>query len=451
MDNRADERAGGGVVVLVVVVLALLVGGGWAAAYYRAGNTLAHGTSVSGIDVGGRTMGQAEELLRATLGPRTSLPISVTTGASTLAVRPDSAGLGIDYGATLDQASVQRSWRPGKLWQHYAGGQELSPVIILDGTRMAAAVARLGRKLGTPARDGAITLHGDRVAVTQPRTGHQLDPAETAVALESAFSTGSRQAEVVLHDVTPLIDDRDVQRGLDRIVNPALAGSVRLLFGDTPVRLQPARFSSALRLVARDGRLVARADGSWLRQLVDRPSSYDRAPVDATVELDHGRPSVVPARAGVSFSEPATARAFLTAVDRDLGRRSVHVAGRAVRPAVTTRDARRWRIDHVVARASAPTRSHGVRPAVEALDGAVLAPGRTLSLERVLGDAAAAPGVARLAAAVDGAAGRAGLEVTGEDAALRVRNTSRYGVLLHATLHDAGDRRTVRVRLWSHG
>ncbi len=449
--GERPERAGGGVVLLVVAVLALLVGGGWAAAYYRAGGTLAHGTSVEGVRVGGRTPAQAADVLRAALHGRATRPIVVSTARRTLSVSPAKAGLGIDYAATVAQAPTTRSWRPAKLWQHYSGGSDLDPVMTVDETRMAATVARLDRKLGTPARDGHLAFRGDRVEVTRPRTGHQLDPAETANALEAAFVDGATQAELTLHDVPPVIDDHDLQRAQNQVVNPALSGSVRLVFGDTPVRLQPRAFTAALRLVARHGRLGPRVDARRLAHVVGGPATYDEPAVDASLRLVDGRIAVVEPRRGVGYRADDVARAFRRAVRRPPGHRTAHVAGHGVRPRVTARDARAWQVDRVVATAVARTGSDRLRPAVEAVDGAVLAPGRTLVLHRQLRDLDTLPGVDRLAGALGTAGERAGLEVSGEGADLRLRNPGGSGVLLHVTLRDAGSHRVVRVQAWSHG
>lgn len=452
MKDRRD-RLGGGVVLLVIAVLALLVGGGWAAAYYRAGETLAHGTTVDGVDVGGHTRAEAADLLRPALRERLTRPIAVTAAGRTVPVPPERAGLGVDLEATLAQGDTTRSWRPTGLWRHYAGGRALDPVLTVDGPAMAHEVATLQRRLGTRPRDGAIAVHRSRIDVTHPRIGHQLDPAETANALELAFSSQSGEAILVRHDVEPRIDDHDVDRAMNRIVNPALSGSVRLLLGDTPLRLQPQDFSAALSLHAKDGRLVARADRAWLARLAGGLASYARKPVDATVALVDGQPRVVPPKRGVAYSRDAVARAFLTAIRREPKHRNVRVHGHPTRPAVTAADARRLRIRDVVARSAAGVggSGRGLKDAVATVDQTVLRPGGHLDLGRRLRDLADARGVGRLAGALSSAASRAGLGVSGEDARLVVQNQTRYGVLVHVTRRGSGQHRSVRVELWSRG
>ena len=44
-----------------------------------------------------------------------------------------------------------------------------------------------------------------------------------------------------LDDIAPGIDADDVQEAMDTFANPALSGPVTLVFGGSPVQLNPAR------------------------------------------------------------------------------------------------------------------------------------------------------------------------------------------------------------------
>jgi hypothetical protein len=72
-DNGRREKAGGRVVVLTVLGLAFLVGAAWTAAYVFAGDKLPRGSTVAGIELGGREPGAAERLLRDTFERRESI------------------------------------------------------------------------------------------------------------------------------------------------------------------------------------------------------------------------------------------------------------------------------------------------------------------------------------------------------------------------------------------
>ena len=75
------EREGGRLVVLVVVLLVLLLGGGYVAAYAVAGDKVPRGTTVAGVDIGGKTHSGAVAALEAGLAERVAEPVLVAVGS----------------------------------------------------------------------------------------------------------------------------------------------------------------------------------------------------------------------------------------------------------------------------------------------------------------------------------------------------------------------------------
>ena len=71
------ERAGGRLVAFVVVVLVLLGVGGWAAAAYGAEDKVPRGTTVAGVDIGGRAAPAAVDALEAGLAGPVAEPLVV--------------------------------------------------------------------------------------------------------------------------------------------------------------------------------------------------------------------------------------------------------------------------------------------------------------------------------------------------------------------------------------
>src|SRR6476646_4522334 len=179
--------------------LALLVGGAYAAAYVLAGNRVPRGTTVQGVEIGGRHPAAAVRALRAGLADRVSRPITVTVDGAVQTVSPQEAGLSVDYAATVAATGIEQSWRPARLWDYYTAAPEVDPVVTVDPAAMDAAVARLAQAVGTPAVDGAVTFrHGD-VEVTPARTGEELDPQEARDAITAAYLQDDAGAELTLH------------------------------------------------------------------------------------------------------------------------------------------------------------------------------------------------------------------------------------------------------------
>jgi vancomycin resistance protein YoaR len=386
------ERAGFGVVLVVVLVLALLVGGGWATAYALAGDKIANGTTVAGVDIGNLTPEAAQERLEARLADRVAQPITVSAGGKSVKVDPADAGVSIDYAATVADAGAARSWDPRDLWDHYTGGGRVDPVVEVDETAFGKAKEALDRKLGTPAQDGAVTFGKDGAHTAAAVVGAEIDADALRQGLVATVAGTDRAVDLTLGEVQPAIDDADVQKAVDGFANPAMSGPVTLMFGRSPVVLRPAEFGSALKLTAKDGALQPGLDTKRLDALV-KAGIAERAdaPVNATVRLVKGKPRVIPAKPGVSFDSEQVASTFLTLVTKPEGQRRQAVKATVADPAISTAEAQSWKIKEKVSTFTtyfpyAEYRNTNIGRAAALVDGTILKPGDTFSLNDTVGE-----------------------------------------------------------------
>ncbi|MFB9313254.1 VanW family protein [Nocardioides plantarum] len=396
MKNRDErhERAGGRTVLVVVLVLALLAGGGYAAAYGLAGDKLPRGASVAGVDLGGLTQAEAEATLRSDLPAALSSPIRVTVDGSSdgrsVEVDPAEAGLEIDYPASVAAAGEQRSWSPGALWEHYTGGDDVDPVVTVDDAALEAALADLGDGLGTEPVDGRVRFSAGRVAVTDPEPGRGIDPAGAREALVASYLDG-KPARLAVATLAPDIDDADVAEAVDTFADPAMSGSVELRIGSASVKLSPRQYSRALSMKAEDGKLVPVVDADRLVPLVERATSGKGAPVDARIEIRDGKPRIVAAKPGVTFESDAVVTAFLAAVVKRSGKRVGKVEGTVAEPDFTTADAKALGVKEKVSEFTtyfpyAEYRNVNIGRGAEIIDGTLLKPGETFSLNDIVGE-----------------------------------------------------------------
>src|SRR6478736_8361670 len=102
-------------IILGVVIAVLVFGAGALYAYDHSNrNTIAHGITVQGVDVGGLNAAQARARLRAELLPRLNHPVVVQFHALHFRLSPRAAGLTVDLDGTVDEA-LQRS-RDGSIF-----------------------------------------------------------------------------------------------------------------------------------------------------------------------------------------------------------------------------------------------------------------------------------------------------------------------------------------------
>jgi vancomycin resistance protein YoaR len=390
--NPAEaENNGGRVVLLMILGLVVLFGGAYVGAYYFAGDKVPRGSTVAGVNIGGRTPEKAVTLLQRGLEPDQGTPIRVTVGSTTRQVRPAQAGLGVDYKASVDAVGAGRSWSPARLWDYYTGGDDLDPVVTVDDAKMTAALARLAAGSGTAPVDGGVQFVDGRVKVTAATDGQGIDPAAAREALTAAYLSDTPEVDLDLVPMDPDIDQDDVQAALNSFANAAVSGPVTLLFDKSPVKLQPADYSSVLSMQAENGVLVPRLDADGLARIVDRHISKHDAAVDATVKLVDGKPKVVPAKPGVRFDAQDISDAFLDVVVQEPGERELKVKATVADAAFTTADARALGIKRRVSTFTtyfpyAEYRNTNIGRAAELVNGTILKPGETFSLNGAVGE-----------------------------------------------------------------
>lgn len=499
-NDTRRERPGGWIVLLVVVVLALLVGGGYAAAYAVAGDKVPRGTSISGVDVGGLSRAAAIDKLRDAFGRRADAPIEVSVKASgaqprTATVTPSDIGLSVDYAASVDAAGAGRSWSPGRQWDYFTGGDDTDAVVDVDDDELDAQLDELSHGLGTPAKDGTVTFTGEGVKTTNAVPGEEIDRDKAEGEIVEAFLGEQSEVELTVARAEPEIDDADVAQAVQSFANPAMADPVTLVFGKSEVRLRPKQYAAALAMKPQDGELVPVVDQAALLKLVQHATTKGE-PVDATVKLVHGKPKVIPAKPGVSFDPAELTSVFQRLLTAPVAKRTGEVKAKVADADFTTADAKALKIKEKVSEFSthyphADYRNTNIGRAASLIDGTVLKPGETFSLNKIVGERTAengftegyiisngilrkdlGGGVSQLATTTFNAMFFAGLKdvqhkphsfyidryPVGREATvawptvdLKFQNDTPYGVLIHAWVQPSSYARqgTVTVQMWS--
>lgn len=395
--EQPRDKAGASVVVWLLLGLVVLFGGLYVAAHYAAGDKVPRNTTVSGVRIGGHPQAEAAQRLEAGLADKVNRDIATTVDGRPVAIAPAQAGLGVDYEASVAEAGGEESWDPVRLWNYFTGGDAFEAEVVVDDTAFATYLAGLDEQHGATARDGAVSFDGARVVTKKARTGAALDPSDTLAVLRTAFLE-DEPAEVALEmtDVVPAIDASDVEETLDTFASPAVAAPVTLSFEGSNVKVFPADYTTALSLVPTDGELVPTLDAAKLTEVVGAKVTQG-APVDATVTLVNGTPQVVPAKPGVTFDEQQLEAGFLETVAKPQGERTLALAAKVAQPAFTTKDARALQIREQVSTFTtyfpyAEYRNINLGRAAELIDGTVLKPGETFSLNGTVGERTEANG-----------------------------------------------------------
>ena len=491
--GRRDRRLLRWLFVAVLAVVAAV----YLAGYAFASDRLPQGTEVAGVDVGGRSPGDARRDLAREVRPRLDDPVGVRVDERSFTIDPEEAGLDVDVAASIAQVPVGRSWNPADMWENLVGGSEYDAVVVTVDDLLTEELEGVADEVAEPAVEGGVRFTRNGAEPTYPEEGLMLDVEAAQAAVTAAYPSDGEPVELERVPDEPEVTSDEVSRAMKEFANPAMSAPVTYTVGGEPVVLQPARFARALSMRVEDGELVPEVDTKVLRK-VFRPAMVTLAerPRDATVEIVGGRPRIVPAKKGVTVDWPQVERSFLDLVVAEEGQRELGMPTAVEQPDRTTKEVRELGIVEEVSEFTtyyphADYRNINIGRGAELIDGTLLEPGDMFSLNDIVGERTAengfaegtvisdgvfkedfGGGVSQVATTTFNAAFFAGLEdvehkphsfyidryPVGREATvawpvldLRFRNDTDYGVLIQ-TVHTPSsfsNQGALTVRMWS--
>lgn len=164
--------------VLVAVVVVLVVGGGAAAyAIDRAhSDTLARGTRIAGVDVGGLSVGEAQALIHGRIVKRLSRPLVVVYGQRRYTLTPAEARLRVDtagmVGAALDESRSGNF--VARVYREATGARVETRVrlrVSYSDAAVQAFVARIARSVDQPAVSAKVIPSTTKLVTVHSRNG----------------------------------------------------------------------------------------------------------------------------------------------------------------------------------------------------------------------------------------------------------------------------------------
>ncbi|MDQ1664248.1 MAG: hypothetical protein QOH75_279 [Actinomycetota bacterium] len=395
---RAARRRRAPVIVGSTVAAVAVV---WAGLFLAAGDGIARGTTVAGVDVGGRSPAAAQALLERELRGRMRTPIPVRVGDLTTTVSPATAGLSFDAAATVEKAGM-RSWNPVALVTALVGPDGVDPVVTADDARLAAAMQALAGRVDAEPREGAVVFEGEQVKATTPQQGRRLRQDAAADKLRSSFLRTAGPVRLPTEVREPKVTEAEVRRAVQELAEPAVAEPVTLDVGGRELTLTPRAIGRSLSLAPDStGRLQPALDGDRLhRSITDDLRDVETPPRNASFRVVNGKPRVVPGKRGEGVDPDELAAAVLPVLPASGPKRRASVELGVVTPDVTTRQARELGVTELVAAYTtyypsgfAP-RLTNIHRAADLMDNTLVLPGKVFSLNGAVGERTAERGFA---------------------------------------------------------
>ncbi|WP_344133440.1 VanW family protein [Luedemannella flava] len=359
-------------------------------------------TRVLGIDIGGRSEKDATRELVNGLGDRVQSPLTVRIGDQTTTVDPQRVGLTLDVEATVARAADSAP-NPIKL----IFGRDVAPVVSVDAEKLADAVAPTATKAGHAMTLPKITFSGLTPKATYPVAGEGVTQDAAAAAVTSGWL---RQAEIVmpLTVITPKTSAADVDHLLAEVAEPAVAAPVTVNTDRGSFTVSRQAIAKSLVLKSdKYGLITPKVSEPKLRAaLADELAGVEIQPQDASVRLADGTVKIMASQGGELVDTEQLAKDLLTILGQESGR-SVAAAVEAVAAKTTESDLAALGIKEQVSTftthfSGGEDRNRNIIQVAKEVDGAVVKPGETFSLNGYTGERSYAQGYIDAPVILDG-------------------------------------------------
>jgi|GEM_PF-1617773 len=323
-------------VLMVVALVRMAIGMAFADRIYP-------GIGVAGVDLGGRTVADASQVLGPRLADYAATPLDVRVGSQRFTFTPTELGFNADPDAVARAA--YGVGRTGLLPSRLVGpvvAARLSLAIpssaLVDDATLAAQIARLGESIEQPSHDARLVVSPE-VTITPEATGETLDQTSAEAIVRAAlrnFATGPLVLPVT--PTTPGVTATELA--------PVRAQAERVL-GETLVLTASGQTWPVAGSQLRDALLVKtnplRLDyppDALAGVVADAAKAIDRPPRDARVIVVSGKVLIDDSQVGYQVDRAATLQALQTRflATTPGGTLDVPVVVTQTAPAITTAD-----------------------------------------------------------------------------------------------------------------
>jgi vancomycin resistance protein YoaR len=377
--------------------LALLVGF-YLLAVALTGSKVPRGTEVFGVDIGGTSASAAQAKLDRDLP--TALPAQFTVGAGDKSFQMKAVDLGLapDAAATVS-AARKGAHRPLTAYRSLLGlHRGVAPVMAVDTPKITVVLNTLATNLRQDLVEGNLVFTDGVASAVQPVPGRTLDVPGTIGAVEAAYRTGHTSVSAVLTEVAPQTAPEAVQRALVDFGVKAMSGPITVTVGPDSVEVTPQELGSHLSMAPDgNGGLKPVLDGGGLAgDIMAKAPGLGNKAKSASFKIEDDKPVIVPSVAGAAIDPDKLSSAILEVLAGN-GPREVTAAVAQTQPKFTTADAQALGIVEKMSTYKtyfpiAPYRITNIGRAAKLINGSIVKPGATWSLNKTVGERTEANG-----------------------------------------------------------
>lgn len=341
------------------------------------------GVTAAGVQIGGMNVDDAEQRLRAELAPRAPRPVAITVGSAPGEIDPTNVGLMVDWARTAQETGAQPLNPITRITSLFTE-REVGVVSTVDDEALTAALKELAPTVDRSPVEGSVGFVDGRPVPVDPRAGQKLDVNAAAATLKRDWATGQAVALPVVELPASTTAD-DVAAAVDQVARPAVSAPVTVV-GDGGARatITTEVVAAALAFRAEAGALVPEINLAAIADALRPQLAASEIPGrDAALDFASGTAVVVPSQDGRGIDYETTL-ADLPSALTGTGDREI-AAVYADQPArFTTADLEALGVPGVIGEFQtsgfATDSGVNIKRAAGQIDGAVVGPGETFSL-----------------------------------------------------------------------
>jgi vancomycin resistance protein YoaR len=385
---------------VVCGAVAVVLAGGYLVGHFMTADSLPANTTIQGVRVGGLHSDDARAKVSAALGEELAAPMYLADGATTVPLSPASAGLTVDWEATMAKVDPGNSWNPRVIWNTLRGGNSVALVSKVDEKALTSAVKAAAPKFAVTPKDATVALKGTRVLTTKAVQGRTLQIDPTVEKVQQYWPLKQRgNVPASVTRKAPAVTDAEVSQLVSRTLEPTLSAPVTVDTGTTKFSVTVPQIASATTVTSARGAVSAKTDMARLYKATE--TTRDRLGLetgrDARIVITGNSPTIQPSTDGRGISQAN----FTKAVEPALTKKGTARIGKAPITAVpakfTTADAQKMGVKQVIGEFTtyfpyAEYRNTNLTIAANTINGTFLKPGQTFSMDKVLGPRTEAKG-----------------------------------------------------------
>ena len=365
-------------------------------------NQVLRGVWVSGVSLSGLGAADAKQAVQQLAERLRSAPLQVRVDGGLFQLEPPTVDYQVDVDGTIARALA--AGREGGLlaqlawWvRRWTSPQDLEVTAQLDRDVLARTLSEWERAaIKDPPFPGGVRADGTTVVKELPRVGRRIDRGPAEQQLLVGLGRHNRAVvDLALIEVRPRLRADAVEAAAAR-ARQLLAGPLELCSPDGEIRVAftVSELAQALETRVGDGAIptleVGFSSDALNRKISTLGPKVERPPRAASFEIgQHERVFVVPSEPGVSVRAELLPAALLEAAAA-AGRVGILPVDRSARPELETDAARKLGVRELVS--TFTTHHPCCRPRVDnihriadLLDGTVVRPGQTFSVNEAVG------------------------------------------------------------------